>query len=193
MHKRRSTQFWLRWLVIVCIVPAWAATAFFIVMSYERGRDIKKVDTIATARALMQTVDGELARTTSALQILATAPSLAAGNLADFYAQSREGLRAMAAVNVVLIDPSGQQILNTLRPLGAKLPPDSLYSRLPLVFTEDKPVITDLFSGPVTGRPMTAVAVPVIHDGRTVYELGAGIPPEAIAEVTSHGSRTSCI
>jgi PAS domain S-box-containing protein len=183
LRKRRSVNFWLRWLVIVCIVPAWGATAYFLIDSYQQGLDTRKSDMIATARALVQTVDAELARSTSAMQVLATSPSLTSGHLADFYAQAQQVLPAASAVNIALADRTAQQIVNTLRPFGAPLPLNGKPDVVRYIFETGKPVILDMFSGPVTGQYIMAVQVPVIRDGRVIYALAAGFRSERFATI----------
>ena len=74
LRRPRSILFWLRWLVIVSILPAWVATAFAIWRSYDRERVALQNGTVETARALMQTVDSKLAAATAVMQVLATSP-----------------------------------------------------------------------------------------------------------------------
>lgn len=131
----------------------------------------------------MQTVDGELSRVSSAMQVLASSRLLAARDFAAFYVEAQEVLPAVGATNVVLTEASGQQILNTLRPFGAALPPHGNPKSLQLVFATGKPVISDLFAGPVAGQPIMAVEVPVAEGGKTAYSLAAGILPERFAEI----------
>jgi len=184
--RRRPVRFWLRWLVITCVVPAWAVAAFLIADSYDRGRATINARTVSTARALMQTVDGELLSLQSAAQALATSQALAAGDFVDFYAQAQEIQRLHDAINVVLVQPSGRQLVNTLRPFGAPLPAAGAPGKLPLVFSTGLPVISDLFTGPVTGKPIMAVVVPVALGGQVVYGLGINLLPERFAEILRH-------
>ncbi|HUA53459.1 MAG TPA: PAS domain S-box protein [Candidatus Sulfotelmatobacter sp.] len=181
--KGRSIGFWLRWLVVACIVPAWGAAAFLIADSYQRQRMAIDAGTVATARALLQAVDDELLSVQAALQALATSHALVADDLAAFYAQAREVQRQRNAINLVLARASGQQLINTLRPFGAPLPETAAPGKLPLVFSEGVPVVSDLFVGPVTQQPIIAVMAPVVSDGRVAYVLGMNMLPERFAEL----------
>jgi len=87
--RPRTLQFWLRWLVIACIVPAAMAAAFLICESYRRERASAERDMVATARALMQAVDADLNGVRSTLQVLAASRQLAAGDLQAFYAEAQ--------------------------------------------------------------------------------------------------------
>ena len=179
----RSIQCALIGLVIACIVPAWAAAMLLILGTYKGERANIERDTVATARALMQAVDGELKGAQSGLAVLATSPYLAAGDLKSFYSQAQDALRNLAGNNIVLIDPGGNQILNTLRPFGAALPAQKEPVQLRRPFETGIPVISDLFTGTVSKRPVVAVEVPVLTKGKTDYGLAMGIFPERLAEI----------
>ena len=179
----RSIQSALIGLVIACIVPAWAAATLFIVRSYEQERTNIERATVATARALMLTVDGELKGAQSALSVLATSPYLAAGDLASFYGEARQALRSLPGNNVVLLGPDRHQVMNTLRSFGAPLPQVGGPPQLLRPFETGIPTISDLFVGPVTQKPIVAVVVPVMAKGKTVYVLAMGIFPERLAEI----------
>jgi two-component system, sensor histidine kinase and response regulator len=179
----RSIQAALIGLVIACIVPAWAAATLLIVGAYERERADIERDTVATARALMQAVDGELKGAQSALAVLATSPYLEAGDLKSFYGEARQALQNLAGNNVVLVGPGGNQVLNTLRPFGETLPAQKEPVQLLRAFETGFPVISDLFTGTVSKRPVVAVEVPVVTKARTNYLLAMGIFPERLAEI----------
>ncbi len=149
---------------------------------YEREREQVVRNTTATARVLATAVDGELASARAALYALASSPALAAGDLAAFDAQARVALKDQNFGNIVLMDAASRQLVNTLRPYGTPLPGyDNPFLRR--ILAEGKPVVTDLFRGPVAGRPLFAVGVPVPRDGAVRYSLNAGIFPERMAEV----------
>ncbi|MGE5639741.1 MAG: cache domain-containing protein [Clostridia bacterium] len=149
---------------------------------YQREREQVVRNTAATARVLATAVDGELASTRAALFALASSPALGADDLAAFDAQARAALKNQSFGNIVLIDAASQQRINTLRPYGTELPAfDNPFLRRTLA--EGKPVVTDLFRGPVAGRPLLAVGVPVLREGAVRYALAAGIFPERMAAV----------
>src|SRR3954452_2278342 len=82
---------------------------------------LARQDALELARQLAGDVDRELDGMVLALQVLATAPALAAGDLAAFDAQARAVLRYRGA-NVALRDRTGQQIISTRLPFGTPLP-----------------------------------------------------------------------
>ena len=149
---------------------------------YEREREQVVRNTTATAHVLATAVDGELASARAALFALASSPALAHDDLAAFDAQARVALKDQSFGNIVLIDAGSRQRVNTLRPFGAELPADA-NPFLRRILVDAKPVVTDLFEGPVAGRPLVAVGVPVLREGAVRYSLNAGIFPERLADV----------
>src|SRR5258708_22755988 len=127
-------------------------------------------------------LDRQLAGVQLALFALATSPHLSSNNLRAFYGQAREVLPSLIASNIVLVDPSGQQQINTLRSFGEPLPSDSK-NQLHRIIETGRPVITDLFIGPVSGRPAVAIGVPVRRGDAVVYSLNSGIVPERLLSV----------
>src|SRR5882672_1480182 len=120
--RSRTMQFWLGWLVVGCILPAALVTGFLIVQSYQRERASVERDMVGTARALMQAVDADLNGFHSILQVLATSRSLAHGDLRTFYDEAMAVLPTQIGSNIVLHDPTGQQLVNTVKPYGTPLP-----------------------------------------------------------------------
>jgi signal transduction histidine kinase/CheY-like chemotaxis protein len=181
--RPRTIRFWLTSLVIAAILPGTLVAALFVVASYERERTTRERDTIATARALMQVVDAELESVHTALQILATSPHLAVGDLAGFHDHARHVSPGRIGSNIVLADASGQQIVNTLKPFGEKLPRHALPEQLRRTLETGTPAISDVFTGPVTGKPTISVEVPVFVNGKVVYALSTGVLPERLGDI----------
>lgn len=96
--RRRTIHFWLGCLVFACIVPAILIAVVSALLSYQRERASLERGTVATARALVQAVDLQLAGVQSALQTLAASQDLAAGDTRSFYEQARKVLPFVAAM-----------------------------------------------------------------------------------------------
>ncbi len=173
----------LAWLVAACILPGALLSAYFIVTDYQQQKTRAIRDVIATARAAAATLDRDLASIESGLRVLATAPSLATDDLANFYQRAKAALPYQNINNYVLLDAHGRQQLNTLVPWGSPLPQVGGPQQLQRIFQTDTPVLSDIFIGPVTGQPILAMSVPVKRDGATIYSLGAGIFPERMSGV----------
>jgi signal transduction histidine kinase/CheY-like chemotaxis protein len=182
-ERSRTIRSALRWLVFACVIPAWLAILFFIIQSYERERSSIEQNTLGTARALVQAVDGELIGARAALQVLGASPYLSSGDLEKFYTEAQEALRSVPGDNIVLLSPSGNQLLNTAKPFGEPLPAQGGPDQVFRPFETGQPLISDLFMGPATARPLVSIVVPVFSDGRVAYALGIGIFSERLAEI----------
>ena len=166
-------------LVMACVLPAAVMVGVLISYNYHQGRAALIQASMATARAMMSAVDSDLAGVRAALFALATSPHLTSTDLAAFDEQARDVLKTLNVYNILLIDRTYQQRVNTLRPFGSKLPAGA-DPWLQQVFKTGRPVTPDLFFGPVAQKPLLAVAIPVIRGDTVLYVLGASILPERL-------------
>ncbi|HWW68960.1 MAG TPA: histidine kinase dimerization/phosphoacceptor domain -containing protein [Duganella sp.] len=165
------------------MLPVLAATAVMVVDLNHRETTLIGQRRIETARALMQAVDRELSHARGTLQTLAASPVLTNGDLRAFYSHA-VAIRALyPQSNFVLSDNQGQQILNTLRPFGASLPRHGNPAQLHAVFAGAQPVISDLYLGGVTHQPVIGIDVPVMRNGKVVYDLSMGLLPAQFLEI----------
>lgn len=179
----RSLRSNLIWLVLACVLPASIAAAVVIVAAYREGRAALIERSQTRALLVSRAVDAELANAIAGLEVLSTSPALAVGDLAAFDEQARRALPYLPGNNLVLSDAGGQQLLNTLLPRGEPLPPHGNPALLQRVIQDGEPVVSDLFIGGVTRRPLIAVEVPVRHEGRVVQGLAMGFFPDRLAAV----------
>ena len=101
------------------------------------------------------------------------------GDYETFYHQAKEVQTQQKADNVVLSWPSGQQIINTLRPYGSELP----MSKTPdfqKILQADAAITTNLFTGAVSIHPHFAIQIPIRRNGQPVYALAIGMFPNRI-------------
>ena len=164
------------------VVPAIlaAASTAYVAWSGERTQAERTLQ--GTARAMALVLDRQLSGMVCLLQGLATSSALTDGNFAAFRQQALEAIHN-DGVWVVLMAPSAQQLVNTLRPFGAPLPFHPFPENVRKVFESGKPVISDLFYGPVSGQYTVAVDVPVVRDGKVIYDLAVGLLPAVLTRV----------
>jgi PAS domain S-box-containing protein len=148
---------------------------------HERARLVR--DSIATARTLVQEVDRELSSIALAAEILSTSPALESGDVRGFYAHAQSAVSRRIGNNVVLSDATGQQLLNTIRPLGEQLPRHGNPAQLSKVFETGRPVISDVYIGGVLKRPIMSIDVPVIRDGKVIYDMSVGLFPQQFVKL----------
>lgn len=169
-------------LVTACVLPASLMAVVLITHDYQRTRELLLTNLMGTARAMVSVVDRDMTSIESSLVALGTSPYLANRNYRAFYHQAQSVLKIQAEqgdINIALLDLSGRQYINTRRPFGTPLPSRSRFKGIEAVFDTGKPVISDLFVGEVTRRPLLVIGVPISLKGVKVdYSLNAGIFPE---------------
>jgi len=183
--RRRSSTIRavLTWAAIAWMIPAWLCISVGIVAFYGHERDRISQTTISTARALMTAVDNELAGKLAAAQVLAMSPYLRSADFAAFHREASELVPILHGNSFVLADASGQEIVNTLRPYGEKLPFRSNTKNTQTVFQTGKPAISDAVFGAVSKIASIAIDVPVVIDGAVKYTLALAISSSRLAEL----------
>lgn len=158
----------LRRLILICILPLVMLAAY---LAYLHLRHVY-VDSQEPPKAAIQyvttTLDKNLKARIDSLEVLAVSPLDAKReNLPAFYEQAKEFQQRLGG-QVLLVDPDMHLLFNTS--LGLDDPrlkqskPDGAETA-PIAFASAKPSVSELFIGPLSGKPMIAIAVPVIHEG----------------------------
>jgi two-component system, NarL family, sensor histidine kinase UhpB len=130
-------------------------------------------------------VTSELGKGIEAATTLAALPSLDQPDLELFRTEAQRILQGRPLMETIsLADPSGTQLLNTLHPLGEPLGPVDDRSSFEEALRTERPAIGKVGAfGPVSGKRLISIAVPVIRGGRTRFVLTVGVPPSAIQEI----------
>lgn len=119
---------------------------------------------------LASAVDRELRGYLDLAEVLAASRYLAEGDLKAFGQLARDaGTRARG--HIVLIDPSGQQLVNTRTPTDENLPLTEDMESLREVVQSGNPAVGDLFVGAISNQLLFVIRVPVIVDGEVRYVL----------------------
>ena len=172
-------------LVTACILPIWLAEGVYIYIDYLHHVEITQQRLMETARALALAVDRELNISEAVLRSLATSPRLTPGSedFPGFYRHALMTAQQEEAITLSLVDPSGQQIINTMLPLGTPPRPRTRMDAVTQVFERGQTAITDTWFGPLSGIPQYGVDVPVLRDGRVIYDLAISMPAERMRQV----------
>ncbi|HSB67721.1 MAG TPA: response regulator [Candidatus Methylomirabilis sp.] len=173
---------WLALLVLGSVVPLFILAGLTLLEISKSSRAYQDRGQVDTTRALALAVDGEVRSWKTALTALGASGSLRAGRLAEFYEEARQ-VALQHDGWIVLTDGTGQQLLNTLRPLGTPLPTTSAPETLRAIFEGGQPAVTDLFFGNVAQRFNVAVAVPVLGEGKVQSMLEMGFGPERLVRL----------
>jgi two-component sensor histidine kinase len=127
---------------------------------------------LQTARGVMASTDAALKGHIGALRLLAGSPALQAGDLAAFKAEAERFVATFPGErsNIVLSDAEGNILLSVL-PLAGPLKRGNL-DGVREVFANQRPYVTDMYLGAITGLPTFTIDMPVLRDGKTLYALG---------------------
>jgi PAS domain S-box-containing protein len=169
-------------LVLAALVPVvtFAAVALIRLARLERATSEQAMR--EAARALSLAIDRELASARAALLFLVVSPHLRTGDLEAFHRQAVDAL-SLRGTAIVLSEPTGRDVLDTQRPVGARRPRAEEIPIVKDVATTGRPVITDLLQVGATERPMVAVSVPVFDGHRVRYVLSMVLFPEALSSI----------
>ncbi len=176
----------LLWVVLASLLPGTIAAAFLIVDLYREGLERLRLDNIATARALVQAVDRKLSMARTATQAIAVSGAAVSGDLAELHRVGRNVIASTdVGMNFVLTDQGGQQLLNTLKPLGEPLPRHGNQAVHRAVLATAQPVISNVYVGGVLRTPVVSVDVPVMDGGHVKYVLAIGMLPDDFKRILS--------
>jgi two-component system sensor kinase FixL len=181
-RRPRSIRTMLIWAVVASVVPVWIVVAIGILAYYQREREHLAQSTIATATALMATVDRDLAWTTATLQTLADSDILRSDDLAAFHKRASR-LIPQLGTNIVLISPTSGQLVNTLVPYGDPLPSSEVMPQTRKVLETAGPVVSDILLGALAKARMVAIEVPVFRGNEIKYTLAADFDLDRFGEL----------
>lgn len=185
----------LLWLLLASQLPLMLVASAFIWMEWGQQRTTVMDALRQRTQTLALVVGKELDVNLAILETLAALPALESRNWAAFHAAAAAAIKPRAPSWIMLLDPSGQQLLNTYLPYGAALPKkateqpevdwhgqliatsdprvlDSVYSQRPLV--------SPLVYGPVLKGPVLDVSIPVLSDGKRSYRLFLRFTPDTL-------------
>jgi PAS domain S-box-containing protein len=172
-------------LVLACVIPVWLIAGFLVYHAYSSKRAVIKEHMLETARALTMSVDRELAIAQAALQTLSTSPVFDSGDSAGMHNQVLELLNFYPQADIIVADASGQQLVNSYKPFGTPLPKRNIPETVRRIFQYGKPIVSDLYFGAVTKRPLIAIDVPVFVNGQVAYDLSMTLPFNRLASILS--------
>jgi signal transduction histidine kinase len=179
----------LRWhlfgLCAVTAVPILALAAVLIVQVSRHQHATLQQGVRETTRALTLAVDRELRSTLSALQALATSSEIRAADLRGFVQEAESLLAGQPAwYTIVLLDPSGQQLVNLAHP-HTPLPSWADRPFFQEVLRTGQPAISDLVTIREIGVDAIVVAVPATMGEPLRYVVASAVRPAAWAALLS--------
>lgn len=144
---------------------------------------------------LLQIIDVEFSQQLSVMNAIANLPSLDDNNFSDFYLDAKRIMDVMPNWALIsLINPeTGEQTLNTQKPLGSELPyvraplvvKQVAENRKPAIFTR-QPVADALYKNRVI-----FMYAPVIRAGKVITVLSVGLKAEFIQDLINQNNNDS--
>ncbi len=171
-------------LVAGTTLPLIVFAAAIIFSHYERDREDASRRVLATVRSIRLVLDAEMQRMTGGLQVLSLTNALRDGDFESFRRISRGFLDQYREGGVVLVaDREGRQVFSSVTTDTASLPPRNNREIVEQVFTEKKPLYSNLFVGAVKKKLIITVEVPVFRDNEVIYDLSFSPPIEIFQDI----------
>jgi signal transduction histidine kinase len=180
----------LKWhlilLVVGTLLPVVAFAGVVLHRLSESERAVAERRLVRSVRDLASLLDREMSGTIRTLSALAESERLDRGDLQAFYAEAGRVLKTQPSwSSVILLSPDGQQLMNTGRPWGTKLPGANEPASLKRVVETGRPLVGDLVPGGEQEILAFPVRVPVVRGGAMRYVLTAVMTPEALESLVA--------
>ena len=181
---RARTLYFIAAAVLAALVPLILFAGLWVRAELtESERDLQSYLTTRAA-SLSGRIDAEIQQQLSVLQAIAALPSLDEPNLPLFHTAANRMVGSMPQWAVIaLLDPAtGQQLVNTLRPVGAELPLSTAGDIVKRVAETRLPAVRTRYAGQggVYTQNTVLLFVPVIREGAVRHVLAAGMRAEVI-------------
>ena len=142
---------------------------------------------LEVTRSMAATVERELAGAVASLQVLALSPRLQQDDLPGFrnLAMRFEATQQPGSA-VVLLDASGKELVNTLVPPSGPLRrrrAEAVAAVTQPVFAAAAPIVSNLFPRALDGSLIVTADVPVMRDGKVIYDLSILLPPARLSAI----------
>lgn len=176
IRPRLSVRTHVVGLILVILMPLLAFGAFLVLRSAANEEHMMAATVREHTRQAAAAIDHDLGSLRTRLFMLAASHSLQTGDLATFRAE------AVAAVtpdglSLVLVDPAGQELINTRAGPEATLPMTPDPEAIRRAVDSHLPDMSNLKHDAVTDELCVALNVPVFRDGSLVYLLSLNIAP----------------
>src|SRR6185312_237895 len=169
-------------LMAALVLPVVALSILMMLRLATAERASAQQQNLGILHAISSAIDQQMLNARAIVSALAGAPALRRGDLAAFYALC-VGVAKQYDANLLLIDPSGKEIVNVRRPFGMALPQVSSPEGSRAVLAIGTPQYSNLVYVPRNHRYRVVVYAPVVKDGTIVYVLAMSFSPESLSAV----------
>ncbi|TXM77143.1 PAS domain-containing protein [Methylobacterium sp. WL69] len=179
-NRRTFVALALAAAIPVLLLSGWVAT-----LMAQQQRELTRGAAVASATRVAERVASDIAAQVAVLEAEAASATLDMPDLTAFYAEAKrlkEGRPLWETVE--LAGPDGRQIVNLLRSLDDELGPTADRGSFDTVVRTRRPVVGGIGPiGPVSGKRLVALRVPVVRDGQLRYVLSVGLANDAVGSI----------
>ncbi|GAC1348258.1 MAG: hypothetical protein NVSMB18_35870 [Acetobacteraceae bacterium] len=169
-------------IVFVLVLPGLAFCGFLLEEFASSQREQVRAQAVATAVRTADALDRELGNLSVALRVLSLSSALGNSDVASFETEARAAVGTLDH-DLVLLDPTGQQLLNTGVAPGRQLPKASAMDVLRLALNTHSVVVSNLFAGAESGTPSVSMLMPVYRSGVPVFGLSLYFKPAYFSDL----------
>ncbi len=170
-------------LAVACTIPIVLVACGLVWFFTTKEFDQYERDLSDRAALMLTAIELKIQNVLEDLQILAESPALAAGDFKTFGTHMRAANNVIGGYGLVLVERSGQIVINTRSSAGEQLSTRSFLDTQEKVFQTGQPQISDLVSASASENPIVSVEVPVRQNNEIRFVLAAGLPPSYFADV----------
>jgi two-component sensor histidine kinase len=171
-------------LVAGTTLPLILFAAAIVFSHYQRDREDASRRVLATIRSIRLVLDAEMQRMTGGLQVMSLTNALRDGDFEEFRRITKGFLDQYREGGVVLVaDREGRQVFSSATTDTASLPTRNNREIVEKIFTEKKPLYSNLFVGAVKKKLIITVEVPVFRDGEVIYDMSFSPPIELFQDI----------
>jgi PAS domain S-box-containing protein len=157
-------------LSLASVVPLLLFVIFSLSQIADRARTVDKERLAGQVINISSTIDNDIETMIAAGGALATSPSLAERDYRAFYQEAKLAMN-YAKGNVLLLDPSLQQLLNTRVAFGQPLPKTANPEHALRVLKSGEMDVSGIFLGQVSKMPVFNVTIPIKANGVVTHLL----------------------
>jgi signal transduction histidine kinase/ActR/RegA family two-component response regulator len=174
-------------LAAVGVVPMLILSLVLGYFLIDHEKETIREATRARNHTFLTAVDAQMQGYLGTLRALAASESLERGDFKTFDAEARRVLASQAPEwrNIILLDTSGQQLLNLRYPSGATLSNEAQIDNpgFRQVLATQRPYVGNLNPGPVSRLPGIAVRMPVLQKDELRYVLEFIVEPSGLVKL----------
>jgi signal transduction histidine kinase len=173
---RGTLQQKLLTLVVLSVVPTAIFAFLLALLHWQTSEKLLSQAVEHHAATLAATVEREIESVVARLRYLAASPALERARLSEFEVSLAEMVKVSPDIeNLVVLDLSGAEILNTARSPPPAVARNSRPTYQQALVAGDTAAVSEVYIDPARNEPAVEVALPVLRAGEAVFVLVASL------------------